>query len=159
MSKILSIDPSSTEVGLYDGERAYTIVANKKKPRPERLAFIMQHLSSFIAANGPYDFVVYEEQFTRGGAATKALFGAVGVLEAVSITMGAGVMPIPQGTLRKWAMAEYNMTGVLSSKASKELYEKIARHYDPRVEHGYASEHEMDAAAMYYFIQAEGEIQ
>lgn len=153
MSKILAIDPSSTALGVYDGEAHCTIVANGKSPRPERLCFIATKLSDFMAIHGPYDFVVYEEQFVRGGAATKALYGIVGIIECMSISMGAGVMPLPQGTLRKWAASE----GPDNCKG-KELYQRVAVSRDPNLAGTSVSEHVFDAACIYYFIKDKGEI-
>ena len=155
MTKILAVDPGTTEMGLYDGSHYTTIAANRKKPRYERLGFMAEKLGSWFAEFGPYDFVVYEEQFVRGGPATKALYGVVGVIEALSTMSGAGVMPIPQGTLRRWA--EKEGPDGLKGKA---LYEQIAVNKDEYLAAGPGvTEHVFDAACIYYFIEAEGSIQ
>ena len=106
--KLLAIDPGTNLVGLYcnqHGARVLNVRPHKKAPRAERLACLAAKLSDELAGRD-YDFVVYEEQFTRGNAATRALYGAVGVIEAVAIACGAGAMPIPQPTIRKWAKGQ-----------------------------------------------------
>lgn len=150
--KILAIDPGSNNMGLYDGEAGATLVANRGEPRAQRLAALMDQLTKFFAQNGPYDFVVYEEQFVRGGPATKALYGVVGIIEAVSAYAGAGVMPLPQGTLRKWAAQQ------MKELKGKELYEKLAVARDPRLlQLPGVTEHVFDAACVYHFISDNGE--
>jgi len=155
VKKILAVDPGTIELGLYDGDNSATIVTSRKNPRPERLAFMASKLADFIAIHGPYDFIVYEEQFVRGNAATKALYGVVGVIECVSISCGAGVMALPQSTLRKWAQSE----GPEGLKG-KELYQKVAVSKDARLAADTSvTEHVFDAACIYHFIQAKGTIQ
>ncbi len=149
--KILAIDPSSTFVGVYDGTGGEVIKGGDGE-RAERLANIGYELSEVMNQGEPYDFVVYEEQFVRGDAATRCLYGAVGIIEAVAINSGAGVMPVPQGTLRQWA------SKIVGKKfKGKELYKTIACHYDRRLMASTTSEHVLDAAAVYYFIQHNGE--
>ena len=154
MAKILAIDPSTTQLGLYNGELHATLAASAKSPRPERFSYIAARLSDFLQDTGPYDFIVYEEQFVRGGAATKALYGIVGIIECLAITSGAGVMSLPQGTLRKWAKQE----GPDGLKG-KELYQRVAIQFDERLAvDPSVSEHAFDAACIYYFIQHKGQI-
>ena len=98
---------------------------------------------------GPYDFVVYEEQFVRGDAATRCLYGVVGVIESVAIMCGAGVMPVPQGTLRSWAALQ----GADPQLKGKELYAVVAALYDDGLASRKVSEHEMDAACVYHFVK------
>lgn len=148
VSKILAIDPSTTNMGLYDGQRSLLISATAKL-RAERLGFICEALSTFMSDYGPYDFVVYEEQFQRGDAATRCLYGIVGVIEAVANLCGAGVMPVPQGTLRSWAALQ----GVDPKLKGKELYAKVAALYDDGLASRKVSEHEMDAACVYHFVR------
>lgn len=154
VAKILAIDPSSTEVGLFDGNMAHTIIA-PKAPRPERLAYIFRELINWLHSNGPYDFVVYEEQFARGGPATRALYGAVGVIEAASVMQGAGTMSIPQETLRGWLAKQLGIKKIKRSEEKKAMAEVSAFYYaDKSLE----TEHEKDAACLLAFTITQGEV-
>ena len=153
VKRILAIDPGTKQLGLYDGEQGMTMFADPKKSRPERLAELGLKLVEWLEEQEPYDFVVYEEQFTRGDAATRALYGVVGIIECAAINAGAGVMPLPQGTLRKWAELEDT-----SGAKGKGLYESLAVTRDPRLMHlPGVTEHVFDAACVYHFIADHGE--
>jgi Holliday junction resolvasome RuvABC endonuclease subunit len=160
--KILAVDPGSNEVGLYWGpglsktlyliDQSLSKSARAKTPRPERLARLLEKFQYALEMIGPH-YVVYEEQFVRGGAATKALFGAVGVIEAVATKYGAGVMPVPQSTMRKWAVSR--VCGEVKTLNAKGLYATVSRQFDSSCE----TEHERDACVLWRFIQEQGEFE
>lgn len=160
--KLLAIDPGSNEVGLYwgpgTGRTLYLTDQALKKhkraavSRPERLASLATQLSTFLVEQGPFDFCAYEEQFVRGGGATKALFGAVGVIEAVLSTHWVGVISVPQSTTRKWATDAWAHLG----PQSKERNRLVAHSLDP--DDTVRTEHEADACVLYWFMQKKGEV-
>lgn len=153
MTKILAIDPGTNQLGLYDGENCGTLEATKKWHRPQRLSFMMSELTDFLDIHGPYDFIVYEGQFVRGGAATKALFGVVGVVEAVAHFNGAGVMDVPQATVTKWCKEKAGIEkGAKVDR--KALMEQVVNGMNPAVVP--ESEHEYDAACLWYYIKEKG---
>lgn len=154
MARVLAIDPSSTEVGVFTGGYYTTIVANKKSPRSERLGFIANALAEIIEQFEGFDFIIYEEQFVRGDAATRALYGAVGIIEAVGTLSGAGVMPIPQSTVRKWVRECLDPPVKLPPK---ELYREAAALFYGHDFAERATEHECDAAVIYHYIKQNGE--
>lgn len=159
--RILAIDPGSFQVGAYWGEgrsktlHLYDTGKSKAKivatPRPARLSSLATQLYELLDSH-PIYFVVYEEQFVRGGAATKALFGAVGVIECVAHTCGAGVMSVPQSTLRKWALSK--LSGLPKVRTAKELYSEVAASY---ADTSRMTEHEKDACVLWNFVQEEGQ--
>jgi len=159
MTRILAIDPGSNEVGLYWGPGQSTTLyltdmslsksKRAKTPRSHRLGILARKLDGYLRYIQP-DFVVYEEQFVRGGAATKALFGAVGVIEAAAFQVNAGVMSVPQSTLRKWAAAR----ATEAQATPKRLYAWVARSFDVTPK----TEHELDACVLWHFIQEQGEV-
>lgn len=153
--RILAVDPGSTSLGLYDGKHSLTLEAKGK--RPERLASLAGDFLMAMQDHGPYDFVVYEEQFVRGGAATKALFGIVGIIEALSVNHFAGVMSVPQSTLRKWA-AQVSDWGPVKRGDEKELMGRIASEVALRGFARASTEHERDAACLWYYIREKGTI-
>lgn len=147
--KLLAVDPGSNSVGLFDGKTYTTLVAPKTQQRPERLAFIGRGFVDFLDKHGPYDFVVYEEQFVRGGPATRALYGAVGVIECSAINSGAGIMSVPQSSIRQWAAHTVggwkgDTKGLMVAAAEKSGYS------------GAQTEHEWDAACLYAYTLAKG---
>jgi Holliday junction resolvasome RuvABC endonuclease subunit len=145
--RILAIDPSSTCMGLYDGTSSVTIAS--LGDRPKRLAELATQLVGFLQMSQP-DVVVYEEQFVRGRAATVALYGAVGLIEATATQYGAAVIPAPQATLRKWCQGK-----VGKIKDTKELMQKAASHCMCGKSNVAVpqTEHEWDAAAIYYYAK------
>lgn len=150
MTRILAIDPGSQFVGLHDGNNRGSLdltKGRKKVPeRPERLGYLAETLADWIAMFGPYDFVAYEEQFVRGGAATKALFGAVGVIEAVAWSAGCGVLSVPQSSVRKWVRGF-----TPSLKDPKKMYACAAAHLGAETE-GW-TEHEIDAFVILTYVK------
>lgn len=161
--KLLAIDPGSNEVGLYWGVGKsltlyltdQTLKKHKRAAvsRPERLASLAMQLSSFLVDVGPFDFGVYEEQFVRGGGATKALFGAVGVIEAVLHTHWAGVMSVPQSSTRKWARGAGKDFGDVGPKQLNALLAERLGGRDVE-----RTEHEADACVLYWFMRENGEV-
>lgn len=153
--RVLAVDPGSVEIGLFDGKRGTTLSVDPKMPRPERLAALGELFKQHLQNNDVFDFVVYEEQFVRGGAATKALFGIVGIIEATSINMGTGVMSVPQSTTNKWKKARLEEeTGCKPPKKSKLLNELVSQTYGSKV----STEHEHDAACIWHYINETGVI-
>lgn len=153
--KLLAIDPGSKELGLYDGNVAATLyLGEKNADRPDRLADLGVQLNDFIAEHGPYDFVAYEEQFVRGGATTKALFGVVGIIECTAVNSGAGVLSVPQSMIRKWAGEMAEWAGKVAGH-EKEVY-KTAAMTCAHVDMEFSSEHEYDAACVYYYVTQKG---
>lgn len=155
MTRILAVDPSSTALGLYDGERARTIATTAKMLRPERLGHMLDALYQDFVQAGGYDFVVYEEQFVRGGAATKAIYGAVGIVEAIATSSGAGVMPLPQSSVREWAQKKAEWAGRLKRDDIKQVYAIVAKTLAPAGT-VFNTQDEMDAACLYYFVREKG---
>lgn len=160
--KILAIDPGTNELGLYDGERAATLSVSKKKMvRSERLAELGVKLVDFMFEHGPYDFVVYEEQFCRGDGATRALYGMIGVIECSAVNSGAGAMPIPQATIRKWAheklqeMAGMPMSRPKNREEWKARLETLAISLKPHTL-DLTTQDEHDAACIYFFFEQKG---
>lgn len=163
--KLLAIDPGSNEVGLYwgpgTGRTLYLTDQSLKKhkraatPRPERLASLAAQLASFIEEHGPFDFAAYEEQFVRGGGATKALFGAVGVIEAVLSTHFVGVISAPQSSTRKWAKGKT----ASAERDPKLLNLLLSGQLDPTGRPGaLRTEHEADACVLYWYMKENGEV-
>lgn len=147
MTRILAVDPSSTEVGLYDG-RSLCFTIKLKGDRPARLGELFKELDYHAIG---YDFVVYEEQFVRGGAATKALYAAVGIIEAAATIHGQGVMSVPQSTLRKWAESKVGKAPDTKTLMRWVAAERLTADTPlPR------TEHEWDAAALWFYIQEKG---
>ena len=167
--KLIAIDPGSTQVGLYDGHKAATFELRRMKRsgvpdttgRPERLANLAMMLGA--ALNLGYDYLVYEEQFVRGGAATKALFGAVGVIEAVAHSAGVGVAPIPQGALRKWSNEQLAADRIVipEGKGADKLRLRTAAELlvpRDRFDVSKFTEHECDAAVLWHYAMQKGEV-
>lgn len=157
--RLLAIDPGSNEVGLYWGPgtrktlKLYETRLPVKTPRPRRLNNLAKQLADAVFEFGPFDFAVYEEQFVRGGPATKALYGAVGVLEAVLDLHEIGIMALPQSTVRRWAKQQLPVGG--SILGAKLLYSAVASIKDPQIEQ--RSEHEDDACVLWHFTRENGE--
>lgn len=154
--RLLAVDPGSMNTGLYDGQTAELIeLSSKKLGNPnanvaERLALLMNRLSEYLLLN-PVDFVVYEEQFVRGGPTTKALFGAVGIIEAVAHNNSAGTMSVPQASIRKWAYRKaFEAVGEaeLNRLDTKGVYRCVAGLYTNAA----LSEHECDAVCIYHYV-------
>ena len=161
---LLAIDPGSNEVGLYWGPgRSRTLyltdqsLSKSKRaqtPRPERLANLLQQLDDFIDDHKlEFQFAAYEEQFVRGGGATKALFGAVGVAEAAATRRGLGMISIPQSTVRKWTMRYSRGEG-----GAKGGNSACAKYHEPMRWLSEMTEHERDACAIWYYMQENGEV-
>lgn len=150
--KLLAVDPGSQTVGLYAPEFVRTLdlmQGEKKVERPERLSRLMVQFAEAMIDAGPVDFVVYEEQFVRGGATTKALFGAVGVIEAVAGLQFAGVVSVPQASLRKWAWGTLMKAGkAKDTMGDKQVYKAVASLYTDTS--GF-DEHQCDACCVYHF--------
>lgn len=153
--KLLAIDPGSTELGLYDGERAATI-SGGKGARAERLAKIGVGLVDFLTEHGPYDFVVYEEQFSRGDGATRALYGCVGVIECSAINSGAGVMSVPQPTMRAWAALGFIGSRPKKREEWKRLYMVLGVNEACSQGVDLKTQDEYDAACIYAYIMDQG---
>lgn len=148
--RLVTVDPGSHVAAAASAGRSSTfhLSGDAKKPRerPARLGSLAEQLTDFLYEH-PADFVVYEEQFVRGGAATKALFGAVGVIEAIAASCGCGVTSVPQSSLRKWALAMFpELKGEW-----KALYRAVAKRYRPQAEPK-MTEHECDAVALYHYV-------
>lgn len=107
--KILALDLGSN-VGLFDGTwpRVWTLAGSRHEKLGQFHAKALQKASGFWACN----IWLYERPFTRGLAATRLLWGMAGIIDALSIKMGATVLDIPPTAIKKWA------TG--SGKATKE---------------------------------------
>lgn len=148
--RILAVDPGSHVAAAASAAHSVTYVLSRNPKRaderPSRLSSLAEQLTETIHLFHP-DFVVYEEQFVRGGAATKALFGAVGVIECVAASNGCGVTSVPQSSLRKWALA---MFPELKGRW-KDLYRAVAARYRPQAEPK-MTEHECDAVALYHYV-------
>lgn len=154
---IIAIDPGTFEVGVYREGQAHTlylydrtlsVARQKRTTRPYRLSSLATQLQPLLYN---LDFLVYEEQFVRGGAATKALFGAVGVIEAIAECAGLGVMSVPQSTTRKWVKeqcenAKLTPSDIKDPKAWTRLYAHMQG-----LE--LATEHEYDAYCLYEYVK------
>lgn len=149
--KLLAIDPGSRVMGwaFVDTDKGGIIetgvIVATGSTRPERLGSILHQLTRFIKDRLP-DYVAYEEQFVRGGAATKALFGVVGVIEAVANIANAGVIAAPQSMTVKWLARELNTT---DTKDRKALYKRYATEQLKIIR---PEQDEYDAASILSFI-------
>ena len=141
--RVVAIDPGTNAMGFYTPGLAQTFYAPPKAGRPERLAAIMDALEYRLDRAGPFDFVVYEEQFVRGGPATKALYGVVGIIEALAVKHGAGVMSVPQSHIRKF----------LGEKPAKgETWKDVMARFALARGFQFGSEHEADAFTLYTYV-------
>lgn len=152
--KLLAIDPGTYQAGFYSSVRRATLSMNHiKEGRPRRLSTLATFLAELIVEDGGYDFIAYEEQFVRGGAATKALFGAVGVIEAIADTSGCGVLSVPQSTVRTWLVEKWSQP---KSKDPKVYTDAAARYLVGAKEHALMTEHEKDACCIYHYVMEKG---
>lgn len=172
MRPLIAIDPGSFAVGVYAGPGTGAVLstvdaslsASKQKatPRPERLAKLAEKLNDYLEglrAKGPLPpFAAYEEQFVRGGGATKALFGAVGVIEAVLTMNNVGVIAIPQSTTRRWATEKMQFLKQRhgASVDPKLMNRFLAAQLDRSLPLS-VSQDVADACVLYHFVQDQGE--
>lgn len=152
--KLLAIDPSSTLVGLYASNKTaqlnlVDLCKSKAPKRAERLGVLAEALADFLQRFGPYDFVAYEEQFVRGNAATRALYGAVGVIEAVAETSGVGTLAVPQATLRSWVDKKLTENNVTPIGDAKKRYSAVDKILGGNI---METQDEKDAKAIWFFV-------
>jgi len=163
--RILAIDPGTTFMGAYTGHftgqsdnKTYqfyseTLAFDPKKKRPERLSEAANALAN-LCFNVRPDFVVYEMMFSRGDAATRALYGLCGIIESMAISHGAGVIALPQATLAKWERSVLELPkGKVNRKTQHQL---VADHFGADTNN--MSQDEIDAFCIYQYAVNEMEI-
>ena len=149
--RLLAIDPGTNFVGVcsaYD-HRTWNLNPTKKAGRAERLSLLAEKLTDALSEDytNPYDFVVYETPFCRGRDATRCLWGAAGVIEAVAHSCGVGVYDVNNAALRRWATGSGKKQ--VKDKGSKDnpMMQKALT-----LAKGPLTEHEADATCLYHYV-------
>ncbi len=156
--KLLAIDPSTTEVGVYDGFSAETWkLGGKKAKLSERLGDLMVRVAEKLTEepDNPFDFVACEENFMRNKATTEALNKALGVIEAMAWNSGAGFMMVPNGTVRAWATGTGRKQVSDKDDADNPMFAK-ARLLVPRKMWHTLDQHTADAICIYNYVIEKG---
>lgn len=161
--RILAIDPGTNEVGFCgpDGSGTWRLNPRKKADRAERLAGLAAQLAAALTDDGeggranPFDFVVYETPFCRGRDATRCLWGAAGVIEAIAHSCGVGVYDVNNAALRRWATGSGAKRVKDKSAAENPMMVKAVALVGTPVH----TEHEADAICLYYYVLANYEIE
>ena len=138
MKKILTLDLGST-MGWCSGEQCGSHEFNGD--RQQRAASTLVWLDRWLLAAQP-DLIVYERPFARGRAATRALWGLAGVVEAVGTARDILVLDAENKTWKKFIHG--------SGNATKEDTIAWAR----AMGYSAADEHAADAVAIWHWAQA-----
>ncbi len=92
------------------------------------------------------DAVVYEQPFARGEAATRALWGIAGLIEATATNAGFGIVSVTPGEIKKFAVGKGRAEKTEMIEAAQML--------------GYTgdNEHEADAWCLLHYAEVNLEI-
>ena len=128
--------PGGPTTGRWD------VTRKGKARRPGRLARFMAELDLQLMLMGDIDAVIYERPFARGAAATRALWGYAGIVEALAHARGAAVLDLTPGQIKKWATGDARATKEDMLVAAKKM--------------GYLgdNEHEADAYCLMKYADA-----
>ena len=114
---------------------------DKNATRPQRLAHFLIQTNIYILRARP-EVVVFERPFARGQAATRALWGYAGILDALAINHNLIVTDFTPAEIKKWS------TG--NGRASKD--EMLVAAW--RLGYEGDNEHEADAFLLLKFSEA-----
>lgn len=143
--KIIAFDLGATFALAHNAKPGVLTVSHIERSagmiREHWLACIMGNLEIYFQARGKFDLAIYERPFARGQAATRALWGQAGVVEAVATRHGLPVLDMPPSTIKKFATGH--------GHASKQDMMAAAKQF------GYKSdnEHEADAVCLLKYAE------
>lgn len=152
--RIFAIDPSTTQLGFcYDNTHGETSLnfhrINSKQDRPARLRQVFLFCMAFFEQQKP-DVVIYYKAFHRGEAASRAAFGASGIIEALADYNDAAVLSVTDTTVRAYFGIKSGLPKGVKRRADlkqQSLAKASELGYNP------SNDDEADAALLYHYAK------